>query len=72
MYDDAATKKEFKNRKEDIEAELETLFKFNLKVADWDVPEVDNETAAKLLLEILENKLQSIKEDVKQGKYDFY
>lgn len=72
MYDDKATKKEFINRKEDIEKELEALFKHNLKVADWDVPEVDNDKAAQLLLEILQNKLDSIKTDVKNGKYDFY
>lgn len=72
MYDDSATKKEFSNRKDEIEKELESLFKHNLKVADWDVPEVDNEKAAQLLLEILQNKLDLLKEDVANGKYDFY
>ncbi|MGM0622816.1 MAG: hypothetical protein ACQESH_02230 [Campylobacterota bacterium] len=72
MYDDKPTKKEFKNRKEDIEKELETLFKANLKIADWDVPEIDNDMAAQLLLDILQDKLDSIKADVKTGKYDFY
>ena len=72
MYDDKATKKEFENRKEDIEKELEHLFKMNLKIADWDVPENDNDKASELLLEILQNKLDGIKEDVKNGKYDFY
>ncbi len=72
MYDDNATQKEFSKRKEDIEKELEYLFKANLKIADWDVPENDNDRASALLLEILQNKLDRIKEDVKAGKYDFY
>lgn len=72
MYDNNVTKKEFKNRKEDIEKELEALFKHNLKIADWDVPENDNDAAAHLLIEILQNKLESLKKDVAQGKYDFY
>jgi len=72
MYDDNATQKEFTKRKEDIEKELEYLFKANLKIADWDVPEVDHEKASQLLLEIMQNKLDRIKEDVKAGKYDFY
>ncbi|MGM0534265.1 MAG: hypothetical protein ACQERK_07210 [Campylobacterota bacterium] len=72
MYDDNATQKEFSKRKEDIEKELEYLFKANLKIADWDVPENDNDRASALLLEILQNKLDNIKEDVKAGKYDFY
>jgi hypothetical protein len=72
MYDDKATTKEFQNRKNAIEKELENLFKHNLKVADWDVPEIDNEKAAQLLITILQNKLDAIKHDVSQGKYDFY
>lgn len=71
MYDDAVNK-EFKNRKEDIERELEQLFKSNLKIADWDVPEADDRKAATLLLEILQNKLDGIKGEVKDGKYDFF
>ena len=63
--------KEFKNRKEEIEKSLEFLFETNLKITDWDIPEANNKEASEILLEILFNKLNSIKKDVKSGKYNY-
>ncbi len=64
--------KEFESRKSEIETELELLFKANMKITDWDIPEVDNEQAATILLAILEKKLDAIREDVKSGNYKNY
>ena len=64
--------KEFSSRKDEIQAELEILFKTNMKITDWDIPEADDEQAATLLLAILQEKLDSIREDVVSGKYKNY
>ena len=56
-----AVQKDLQNRKEEIENELELLFKANLKIIDWDVPEADDKEAAMLLWNILNDKLQEIK-----------
>ncbi len=64
--------KEFESRKSEIETELELLFKANMKITDWDIPEVDDEQAATILLAILEKKLDAIREDVKSGNYKNY
>ncbi len=56
-----ATQKDLQNRKSEIEKELELLFTTNLKIVDWDVPEPDEKEAAKILWDILNNKLQEIK-----------
>ncbi len=56
-----AVQKELQNRKEEIEKELELLFKANLKIVDWDVPEPDDEEAALILWNILNDKLQEMK-----------
>ena len=56
-----AVQKDLQNRKEEIEKELEMLFKANLKIVDWDVPEADDAEAAQILWNILNNKLQEIK-----------
>ena len=64
--------KEFISRKEEIQKELELLFKANMKIANWDVPEANDQEAAEILVEILQEKLEKIKQDVKAGKYKNY
>jgi hypothetical protein len=66
------TQKELISREEDIENQLESLFQLNMKITDWDVPEPDNQKAAELIIEILEKKLSKIKNDVINGKYEYY
>jgi hypothetical protein len=53
--------KEFENRKEDIKEAIQSLFDSNLTITEWDVPEVDENEAQKLLVEIFEEKIREIK-----------
>ncbi len=64
-----AIEKELQSRKNEIKKELKFLFKANMKMTDWDVPEADNQKAAQLLVDILEEGLKEIKEDIKNGKF---
>jgi len=64
--------KELESRKSEIKKELELLFKTNMKITDWDVPEADDNEAANILLSILQEALDEIKVDVAAGKYDYY
>ncbi len=64
--------KEYESRKAEIGKELELLFKTNLKITDWDVPETDDQESAEVLWNILNNKLQEIKKDVDAKKYSQY
>jgi hypothetical protein len=63
---------EMASRKAEIEKELELLFKVNMKITDWDVPEADDKEAAKLLVNILQKKLDAIRADVEAGSYNNY
>jgi len=67
-----ALQKELENRELEIKKELELLFKANMKITDWDVPEVDDEKAALKIVEFLSQKLDEIKSDIKSGKYKNY
>lgn len=67
-----ATQKDIESRQEVIENELLGLFESNLKITDWNVPEADDRDAAKMLLDIIQTKLDTIKQDVENGKYDYY
>jgi CRISPR/Cas system CSM-associated protein Csm2 small subunit len=62
--------KEFLSRKDEIKKELKFLFKANMKITDWDIPETDNTKAAEALYAILQEGLDEIKEDIKEGKFD--
>lgn len=64
-----AVEKELFRRKEEIQKELKFLFKANLKITDWDIPEPDNQKAAEILTDILQNSLDGIKTDIKNGKF---
>ena len=68
---DAVTK-ELAVRKVEIEKELELLFKANMKITDWDVPEGDDTEAADIILKIMDKKIQELRADVKAGKYENY
>jgi hypothetical protein len=67
-----ALQKEMKSRKMEIRKGLELLFKANMTITDWDVPEVDDHEAAKLISIIMQEALDEIKADITAGKYDFY
>ncbi len=67
-----AVQKDLENRKEEIQAAMVMMFKTNMTITDWDVPEGDDREAAKILLSIMQESLDTIKVDVEEGRYDFY
>ncbi|WP_297432951.1 hypothetical protein [Sulfurimonas sp.] len=64
--------KELAVRKAEIEKELELLFKANMKITDWDVPEGDDSEAADIILNIMDKKIQELRAAAKAGKYKNY
>ena len=64
--------KELAGRKNEIQKEVDILFKANMKITDWDVPEADDKQAAELILKIIEERLSKIRSDIVAGKYDYY
>ena len=59
-------------RKKEIIAEVNALFGANIKFTDWDVPEADNELAAKLIIEIMQEALDGLKVKLNAGEYKDY
>ena len=64
--------KELESRKSEIQTAVELLFKTNMKITDWDVPEADDKEAAKIIIDIMQDKLDTLKADVLAGKYNNY
>lgn len=67
-----ALEKELQSRKTEIQREMRLLFKANMKITDWDVPEVDDRKAAEAIITLFEEVLDEIKADIENGKYDYY
>jgi len=67
-----AIQKELISRKAEIQEAVELLFKANMKITDWDVPEADDKEGAKILLDMIQEKLDAIRADVEAGRYDNY
>ena len=67
-----AIQKELVSRKAEIQKELELLFQANMKITDWDVPEADDKEGAKILLDMIQEKIDKIRAEVEAGKYDYY
>ena len=57
-------------RKSEIIAEVNALFNANMKFTDWDVPEADNDLAAKLIIEIMQEALDGLKAKADAGEYN--
>ena len=63
---------EIKAMRGEIIKELRGIFKANMKVFDWDIPENDDIASAKLILDTMQEALDELKQEVKAGKYDNY
>lgn len=67
-----AIQKELASRKTEIQLAIELLFKTNMKITDWDVPEADDKEGAKILLDIIQEKIDALRDDVEAGRYNNY
>ena len=67
-----AAHKEFEMMKGEIEKEIRAIFKANMKIFDWDIPENDDRESARLILTAMEEAIDKLKEEVEAGKYDNY
>jgi len=59
-----ALKKELDSRYDEIKAEIKAVFEANSHITGWDVPEVDDFEAKKLLFEYMQKALDEIKDEV--------
>ena len=64
--------KELEGRRKEIAKEVELLFKANMKITDWDVPEADDTKVAKRLIGIIKKEVARIEADIEAGKYENY
>jgi len=64
--------KELEKMKGEITKEIRLVFKANMKIFDWDIPENDDNKSAKLILSAMREAVDELSEEVTSGKYDNY
>jgi len=63
---------EIAKMKESIRTELRLLFKANMKIFDWDIPENDDRTSAEMISGVIQEALDELKAEIANGKFDQY
>jgi hypothetical protein len=56
----------------EITKELRAVFKMNMKIFDWDIPENDDRKSAELIINVMQKAMNELKNEIKAGKYDEY
>jgi len=63
---------EIKKMRSEIRKEMQAVFKVNMKIFDWDIPENDDRRSAELILKVMQDALDDLNKEVTSGKYDNY
>lgn len=64
--------KEMEKMKGEITKEIRLVFKANMKIFDWDIPENDDRKSAEMILSVMKEALDELSQEVASGKYDNY
>jgi len=57
---------------DEIRTELRAVFKMNMKIFDWDIPENDDRKSAELIINVMQKAMDGLKKEIAAGKYDQY
>ncbi len=63
---------EIAKMRNEITKEVRLIFKANMKIFDWDIPENDDKKSAQLILSVMKKALQELESEVSEGKFDNY
>jgi len=64
--------KEMEMMKSEIETEIRAIFKANMKIFDWDIPENDDRESAQLIIKVMQDAIDKLKEEIESGDFDNY
>ena len=64
--------KELEKIKGEISKEIRLVFKANMKIFDWDIPENDDRKSAELILTVMKEAVEELNQEITSGKFDTY
>ena len=65
-------KQEIEKRKNEINQQVIKVFESNLTIFDLDIPENDDKKSAYLIYEVMQESINTLKEKIDTGKYNFF
>ena len=63
---------EIEKMQSEITTELRAVFKANMRIFDWDIPENDDRKSAELIIDVMQKAMDGLKFEIEAGKYDQY
>ena len=63
---------EIEKMQSEITTELRAVFKANMRIFDWDIPENDDRKSAGLIIDVMQKAMDGLKSEIEAGKYDQY
>ncbi len=64
--------REIEQMRGEIRKEVRAVFKANMKIFDWDIPENDDRKSAELISAVMQEALDELKQEISDGKFDQY
>ena len=68
----AAEEKELEMMRSEIRKEIRLIFKSNMKIFDWDIPENDERKSAEMIVSVMREATDELAREIADGKYDNY
>ena len=56
----------------EIITEIRAVFKGNMKIFDWDIPENDDRKSAELIFAVMQKAMNDLRAEIDAGKFDQY
>ena len=56
----------------EITTEVHAVFKGNMKIFDWDIPENDDRKSAELIYAVMQKAMENLRAEIDAGNYDQY
>ncbi len=63
---------EIEKMKSSIKTELRLIFKANMKIFDWDIPENDDRKSAELIISTMQEVIDELKQEIANGDFNQY
>ena len=63
---------EIDKMRDEIKKEVRLAFKANMKIFDWDIPENDDRKSAELIIAVMQEALDELKQEIANGDFNQY
>ena len=63
---------EIDKMKSEIKKEVRLAFKANMKIFDWDIPENDDRKSAELIIAVMQEAMDELKQEIANGEFNQY